>query len=230
MVEAPVSSMNTNRQGSRSGCWTNQACRRAATSGRSCSAACAVFFEADPAALEEPPQGADAHRYAALEQQGLQLGQRHIRPLFHRAQKKASLRLDPARAAVSALRSGPDLAPIPPKTNPTNRARNTHTKTRRSLSSGGPRSNCLDNTNPKIVRKAFHHACWPPLPAHRVNHKTPQKGIPFDSISSENALTGAVPRSWSILLISLSVSPAHHDPRRLVAAMIAPRIIGHRPR
>jgi len=171
--------MNTNRRGSRSGCRTNQAWRRAATSGRSCSAACAVFFKADPSALEEPPQGADAHRYAALAQQGLQLGQRHIRPLFHLAQKIASLRLDPARTAVPALRPGADLALIPPPANPTDRAGNTHPKTRRRLSSGCPRLNRLDNTNPKIVRKALPHACWPPLPAHRVNHKTDQKGIPF---------------------------------------------------
>ena len=43
------------------------------------------------------------HRYATLERQGLQLGQRHIRPPFHLAQKKASLCLDPPRAAVPAL-------------------------------------------------------------------------------------------------------------------------------
>ena len=44
LVEAPVSSMKTRCRGSRSGCASNQASRRAATSGRSCSLACAVFF------------------------------------------------------------------------------------------------------------------------------------------------------------------------------------------
>ena len=178
LVEAPVSSMNTKQQGSRLGCCTSQASRRAATSGRSCSAACAVFFEAEPSALEEPPHGGDGDRDTALPQQGLQLGQRHIRPPFHLAQKKASLRLDPPRATVPALRSGADLAPVPPSTNPTDRAGNTHAKTRRCLSSGYPRLNRGDNTHPKIVGKALHHACWPPLPAQRVNHKSAQKGIP----------------------------------------------------
>ncbi len=77
------------------------------------------------------------------------------------------------------LRSGADLAPVPPSTNPTDRAGNTHAKTRRRLSSRCPRLNRRDNTHPKIVGKALHHACWPPLPAQRVNHKSAQKGIPF---------------------------------------------------
>src|SRR5215217_4719100 len=44
LVEAQVSSMNTSRSGSRSSWLSNQAARRLRISGRSCSAACAVFF------------------------------------------------------------------------------------------------------------------------------------------------------------------------------------------
>ena len=44
LVDVPVSSTNTNRQGSKPGCSSSQARRRAVTSGRSCSAACAVFI------------------------------------------------------------------------------------------------------------------------------------------------------------------------------------------
>ena len=47
----------------------------AATSGRSCSAACAVFFKADPMAIEEPPHRAGPDRQVALFQQRLQLGE-----------------------------------------------------------------------------------------------------------------------------------------------------------
>ena len=44
LVEAQVSSMKTSRSGSRSSWPSNQASRRFRTSGRSCSAAWAVFF------------------------------------------------------------------------------------------------------------------------------------------------------------------------------------------
>jgi len=46
LVEAQVSSMKTRRSGSRSSWPSNQASRRFRMSGRSCSAACAVFFYA----------------------------------------------------------------------------------------------------------------------------------------------------------------------------------------
>jgi hypothetical protein len=58
LVEAPVSSMKTKLSGSRSGCAWNQACRRATTSGRSCSLACAVFFNGHAVPIEEAPDRA----------------------------------------------------------------------------------------------------------------------------------------------------------------------------
>ncbi len=48
LVEAPVSSTNTRRSGSRSGCASNHASRRAATSDLLCSLACAVFWKVMP--------------------------------------------------------------------------------------------------------------------------------------------------------------------------------------
>ena len=60
LVEAPVSSMNTSRSGSRSSCPSNQASRAALTSGRSRSQAWAVFFDRDRPRVEEAPERADA--------------------------------------------------------------------------------------------------------------------------------------------------------------------------
>ncbi|MER8849959.1 hypothetical protein NKH87_34780, partial [Mesorhizobium australicum] len=57
-VDAPVSSIKTNRSGSRSGWALNQARRRASTSGRSCSLACAVFFEGHRVTVEKAPDRA----------------------------------------------------------------------------------------------------------------------------------------------------------------------------
>src|SRR3954466_666861 len=47
--------MNTKRGALREGCSAFSAARAAATSGRSCSAACRVFFERDPLTIVEAP-------------------------------------------------------------------------------------------------------------------------------------------------------------------------------
>src|SRR5260221_13240817 len=51
--------MKTRRWGSSLGCLSAHAPRAAATSGRSCSAARMLFFEADAVAVEEPPDRSD---------------------------------------------------------------------------------------------------------------------------------------------------------------------------
>jgi hypothetical protein len=66
--------MNTSRSRLNSGCWARQAPRAAATSGRSCSAAWAVFFSRQPASLEETADRRRADRDAVGRQPGLQLG------------------------------------------------------------------------------------------------------------------------------------------------------------
>src|SRR5260221_12541634 len=51
--------MKTRRWGSSLGCLSAHAPRAAATSGRSCSAARMLFFEADAVAVEGPPDRSD---------------------------------------------------------------------------------------------------------------------------------------------------------------------------
>src|ERR1044071_2106796 len=60
LVAVPVSSMKTSRFGSRVACSAFHPVRAAAMSGRSCSAACTIFFEADALGGEEPPYRAVA--------------------------------------------------------------------------------------------------------------------------------------------------------------------------
>jgi hypothetical protein len=43
-------------------------------------------------------------------------------------------------------------------------------------------------TDTKIMVERLCHGCWPPSPATMVNHCSPQKGIPNDSVKSERAL------------------------------------------
>ena len=78
-VEALVSSMKTRQAGSSSDRASNQALRRAATSGLSCSAACAVFFERHGVAIEEAPHRARRERGPMLPAQHLgNLAQRDV--------------------------------------------------------------------------------------------------------------------------------------------------------
>jgi hypothetical protein len=79
VVVAQVSSMNTSRSGLKAGGRARQARRAAATSGRSCSAACRVFFRVRPAAarnrliaegLTSIPAAASRVRSSALVRSG----------------------------------------------------------------------------------------------------------------------------------------------------------------
>src|SRR5271165_341299 len=103
LVVAPLSSRQTWRLGSMSCSVCCHCCRCAFTSARSCSAACAVFFERVLVAAEEPPYRADAHPHSALGQLRLQLGQRDVSPSFEPAQDEVGLGFDPARPAVATL-------------------------------------------------------------------------------------------------------------------------------
>src|SRR6185503_12431731 len=104
-VEAPVSSMKTRRRGSRSGCAARQACLRAATSGRSCSLACAVFFEGLRVAIEEAPDRTPRKPLIVLPLQvGGDLRQRDVDGLGKQPEDLAGMSLDPVGALVAALR------------------------------------------------------------------------------------------------------------------------------
>jgi hypothetical protein len=89
--------MKTRRSGSRSGWLSNQACHCAATSGRSCSLACA--------------------------QQIGQFGQGHVFLRLDRSQNHVPKGLDVMRAGIAALRFGIDRAGGPAGRDPTNGAR-----------------------------------------------------------------------------------------------------------
>src|SRR6201999_2554449 len=82
-VLVPVSSMKTSLLGSSEGWLWRQALRACATSSRSCSAACSIFFKADLPAGEKAPHRAVAdHNGFVGTQTLLDLAQRQVRLLF----------------------------------------------------------------------------------------------------------------------------------------------------
>ena len=163
LVEAPASSMNTRRSGSRSGCAMNQALRRATTSGRSCSAACAVFFEGHPVPVQATPDRARHERGTVIPlQHGGQLGQRNILLRLDCRQDHSGKRLDFMRPRVPALRPGTARPRGAHRMHPANRGRRRHAKplgrspARTSRQTRQQQHACAD------PEKRLTHTCWPP--------------------------------------------------------------------
>ena len=81
-----------------------QAVRRKATSGLSCSAACAVFFERHGVTVEKAPDRARSKACTMLTQQHLgNLHQRHINFRIDRRKDDRSINLNALRAPVTPL-------------------------------------------------------------------------------------------------------------------------------
>src|ERR1044071_7788370 len=119
--------MKTRRSGSRSGWRSNHAARRAATSGRACSLACAVFFDGQAMAIEEAPDRARGKGYTVLlPQQISQLSQCDVGLRVDRGQDDVLVGFKAPRAPVTALRLGARRAGRVPLASPANRARSRH--------------------------------------------------------------------------------------------------------
>src|SRR3984893_8717672 len=102
-VFVQVSSMNTSRAGSNRPCSRIQRRRARATSARFCSTAYRVFFEADVAPIEEPPQRATAARNFSLSHRRDDLVQRQIRLVGHETEQKFRMLLQRRGAAATWL-------------------------------------------------------------------------------------------------------------------------------
>ncbi len=101
-VLVPVSSMKISCLGSIEGCLSRHSSRAALTSSRSCSAACSVFFKADPVTIEEAPQSRNADRKGFVRSQTpADFHQRQIRLLGDQREQPIFVRLDRSRAAVT---------------------------------------------------------------------------------------------------------------------------------
>ena len=164
LVVAPVSSIKTRCAGSRSGCASNHASRRVATSGRCCSLACAVFFDRDAVAVEEAPDRAGRETGAMLApEQVRHLDQRDVHLRIDRRQDHGAECLDPVRPPIAALLPRLRRARGAPRLHPAYRTGRRHPETRRSRSPRHARVNRRNHTPAKIIRKRPRHACWPPF-------------------------------------------------------------------
>jgi hypothetical protein len=179
LVEAPVSSIKTGFSGSSCGASSRQAWRAAATSGLSCSAACALFFEGHTVTVEKAPNRARRKRRSPLGFEHLgELNQGHIRLGLDRTHDRLMVLFNALGALVAALLLGFGRSTLPPFLDKTHCARDRDPEpfgcrpTRHSV------LNRPDYPGPQILRQRLGHACWPPRPARSLNQNSRPRGIP----------------------------------------------------
>src|SRR6266850_2693222 len=132
LVQVPVSSMKTKRAGSRDACSASQSARAWATSGRSCSAACTVFFKPVVLTLEEAPDRAIAHLHAPMLQLTPKLFQRQIRLRSDPRQKPFPFIVQP-RSVIATHGLGRYAARLLPAIDPTDHRTHPNRKQRSRL-------------------------------------------------------------------------------------------------
>src|SRR5260221_7557881 len=177
--------MKTRRWGSSLGCLPAHALRAAATSGRSCSAARMLFFEADAVAVEEPPDRSDPRLLLTLiEQTALDFFQCQV-GLLPNQSKQPFLMLLQRRPALALVGFCLKASALPPALRPADRPRIPNHKLSRSRSCRRASLNNLDHSNPQIVR--IPH-CRPPQSEKATESYSRLSVNPFDSLKMENAL------------------------------------------
>jgi hypothetical protein len=138
--------------GSRSGCASNQASRRLATSGRSCSLACAVFFDGHGVAIKETPDRAGREAGAMITAQHLgQLNEGDVHLRVNRAQDDIPICLDPMRSLITALRLRARGTRRVPFVHPADRTRHPNAKSLRGSPPGQATRHSRDHTRTKVT-------------------------------------------------------------------------------
>src|SRR5882757_1429100 len=154
--------MNTRRRALSAGCSAFSSSRAAATSGRSCSAACRTFFERDLVAVVEAPDGADSDSELLLAAQPVaNLLKRQIGLLRHEIEQPSLVRLE-RRATVAGAGLRLDAASAVPSIQPTHRRRGRKVEHTRDLP---PALSLLDHRNralAQVLRVALRHGIPPP--------------------------------------------------------------------
>ncbi len=170
LVLAAVSSMNTSLAGSSMACSRFQRRRARATSGRSCSAACRLFFEGDLVALEEAPDGGAAGPNFMPAHRRDHLIQRQIRPLGNQREQEVRMLLQ--RRGAAAARLGHAASRIAKTPHPFDRSAGADLEVFGRLASRSATLNAGDDTPTNIGRIGFRHCSTPEkrIKAERFTH------------------------------------------------------------
>src|SRR5436309_3506086 len=153
--------MNTSLRGSSLICILCHALRAAATSGRSCSAACRLFFKGKVQMTEKPEDRSLADRHLLLRQSRLKLGQRDVRLRNNPSRDAIPIPLQGIPFVSTKLRRSdvPDLAP--PRNKPAHRT-DAHAIEISDLLVAVPGLDPLYDASSQVFRIRLSHPCWPP--------------------------------------------------------------------
>jgi hypothetical protein len=119
---------------------------------------------------------------------GTQISERDVGLSLQCAQDHSGMRLDPSRAAITALPLGRRVAHRLRKRVPADRTGRANPEPRRRLATRRPALNRRDHTPAKINRQRPRHARPPPSPARSLNQIATLLRIHTESASSKNAL------------------------------------------
>ncbi len=174
LVLAQVSSMKTRRTGSSLPWCVFQRARLRATSGRSCSVANRVFFEADARIVHDAPHRAVARHHPAIAQLHHHGPQRQIRNRCKSRQQPISLRRQrPRLPPTHRLRRRAACRPKPPR--PLHHARDAHPKQHRRRTARATARHRRRDPLPQIIRIRSRHPMLTSATPNILNqNSTPQ--------------------------------------------------------
>src|SRR5271165_4634760 len=159
-VDAAVSSMNTSLLGSSLACILNHAFRAAATSGRSCSAACRLFFKCETQMAKKAKDRGLANSHILLRQASSKFRQRDVRP--HVQPSPDPIPLPFQRITFVATKLFGIDAPRASPTREKSAYRTDANATEFSgLFIGVARFDRMNYATPQVLRVWLAHSCWP---------------------------------------------------------------------
>src|SRR5258707_7370554 len=191
-VDALVSSMNTSFLGSSPVCILRQALRAAATSGRSCSAACRLFFKGEIQMAKESEDRGLANDHLLLGQSRLKFGQREVRSRSNPLRDPVLMPFKSISFISAKLRRTDTSASSPTRQKPAYRTYAHATKTG-NLFIGMARLDRLYDAAAQVFRIRLPHPSGL-RPVGSLNHTSRSVGIP-DSAFPQNALASARSRT-----------------------------------
>jgi len=171
--------MNTRRSGSRSSWASNQSLRRFRTSGRFCSAACAVFFKRQAAAVEEGPKRRPSRIHITLRGKLVEhLADGHVRRGIDEPENVLTVRIElgAARLSLTASRS---IAGLARPANPADRRRQSNLKLCRRLARRQPTECRINYTITQILTVGSRHPPPPVCQSTEDSHCSRDLGIPL---------------------------------------------------
>src|SRR5215813_9631319 len=185
LVLAAVSSTKTRWAGSNMPCSRIQRWRARATSARSCSAACRLFFESDVVMLEEAPHRAAAARNLVPVHRQNRLVQGQVWPSRNQTQQKICMLLQ--RRDAPAPRLSRTAARLPKALDPDNRRAGTDIKLLGRRAPRRPAFNFRNHSRPHVFRIGLRHrpASQNRINADRLSHPSPPENLPDASENSQ---------------------------------------------